>query len=72
MTTSEVVDCSQINELQAQNEEKIILKVQNVKNASDKAVEMDTYLTPHKDVIQSRYISILDHLSKRMFPDMII
>lgn len=54
MTTSEGIDCPQMNELKAQNDENTILKVHNFKNASDKAVEMDPYLSPHKEVIQSR------------------
>lgn len=54
MTTSEVSDCPQMNELKCQNDEKIIIKVQSIMSASDKAIEMDPYLTPHKEIIQSR------------------
>lgn len=30
-----------------------------IKSASDKAVEGDAYLTPHKEIIQARYPNIL-------------
>lgn len=57
-TSSEPFDCPKMNQLtvQGETEDKIVLKVQSVKSASDKAVELDPYLAPHKEVIQSRYI----------------
>lgn len=54
MTTSEFQNCPKLNALKTEGEEKIILKVQMEKSASDKAVELDPYLAPHKDIIQSR------------------
>ena len=35
--------------------EKVIVKVQPFKSVSDKAIDLDPYLAPHKQVIQSRY-----------------
>jgi len=52
MTTSELIDL-QMTVLKAQNDETLnVLKKE--KSPSEKACEMDSYLEPHKEVIQAR------------------
>lgn len=53
MTTSELIDL-QMTVLKVQNDEETLNVLKKEKSPSEKACEMDSYLEPHKGVIQAR------------------